>query len=181
MDFFNGLCGLLQHIAWTSDSGILRKTIHVTFDAGIGYFENGDTTYVTKTATGKEVVSVNPIVPTGYKFAGWYDDDGLKPSNAPYDKDTVFHAKYIKLFKVTYDAGNGHFEDGQNTVTVDVEEDAYPYYKEPMSPEGMMFIGWFDIDGNSYQKTTIKEDTTFYAKYGKTEYNGWASPSNTVK
>lgn len=49
-----------------------------------------------------------------------------------------------------------------------MEEDAYPYYKEPMSPEGMMFIGWFDIDGNSYQKTTIKEDTTFYAKYGKT-------------
>ena len=23
MDFFNGLCGLLQRIAWTSDSGIL--------------------------------------------------------------------------------------------------------------------------------------------------------------
>ncbi|MGN9282662.1 InlB B-repeat-containing protein [Holdemanella porci] len=144
------------------------KTINVTFDAGIGHFENGDTTYVTKTAAGKEVDSVNPIVQSGYKFAGWYDDDGHKPSNAPYDKDTVFHAKYIKLFKVTYDAGNGHFEDGQNTVTVDVEEDAYPYYKEPVSPEGMMFIGWFDVDGNSYQKTTIKEDTTFYAKYGKT-------------
>ena len=25
MDFFNGLCGLLQHIAWTSDSGILTE------------------------------------------------------------------------------------------------------------------------------------------------------------
>lgn len=144
------------------------KTINVTFDAGIGRFENGDTTYVTKTVAGKEVDSVNPIVPSGYKFAGWYDDDGHKPSNAPYDKDTVFHAKYIKLFKVTYDAGNGHFEDGQNTVTVDVEEDAYPYYKEPISPEGMMFIGWFDVDGNSYQKNSIKENTTFYAKYGKT-------------
>ena len=144
------------------------KTINVTFDAGIGHFENGDTTYVTKTAAGKEVDSVNPIVPTGYKFVGWYDDDGHKPSNAPYDKDTVFHAKYIKLFKVTFDAGKGHFEDGQNTVTVDVEEDTYPYYKEPVSPEGMMFIGWFDIDGNSYQNNSIKEDTTFYAKYGKT-------------
>ena len=144
------------------------KTINVTFDAGIGHFENGDTTYVTKTAAGKEVDSVNPIVPTGYKFVGWYGDDGHKPSNAPYDKDTVFHAKYIKLFKVTFDAGNGHFEEGQNTVTVDVEEDTYPYYKEPVSPEGMMFIGWFDIDGNSYWKNSIKEDTTFYAKYGKT-------------
>ena len=28
MDFFNGLCGLLQHIAWTSDSGILRKYLY---------------------------------------------------------------------------------------------------------------------------------------------------------
>ena len=25
MDFFNGLCGLLQRIAWTSDSGILSN------------------------------------------------------------------------------------------------------------------------------------------------------------
>ena len=25
MDFFNGLCGLLQRIAWTSDSGILTQ------------------------------------------------------------------------------------------------------------------------------------------------------------
>lgn len=69
---------------------------------------------------------------------------------------------------MTYDAGKGQFKDGQNTVTVDVEEDTYPYYKEPISPEGMMFIGWFDVDGNSYRKNSIKEDTTFYAKYGKT-------------
>ena len=27
MDFFNGLCGLLQRIAWTSDSGILIQAI----------------------------------------------------------------------------------------------------------------------------------------------------------
>ena len=27
MDFFNGLCGLLQHIAWTSDSGILNNVV----------------------------------------------------------------------------------------------------------------------------------------------------------
>ena len=30
MDFFNGLCGLLQRIAWTSDSGILNKSIKRT-------------------------------------------------------------------------------------------------------------------------------------------------------
>ena len=28
MDFFNGLCGLLQHIAWTSDSGILNDRVN---------------------------------------------------------------------------------------------------------------------------------------------------------
>lgn len=145
-----------------------KKICKVTFDAGKGQFKDGKKTYTTELTEGSYTHVDYPTAPDGYFGTGWYDDDGHKPSNASYDKDTVFHAKYIKLFKVTFDAGKGHFEDGQNTVTVDVEEDAYPYYKEPASPEGMMFIGWFDVDGNSYQKTTIKEDTTFYAKYGKT-------------
>lgn len=90
------------------------------------------------------------VAPEGYKFIGWFDKNDVEYKEHLFTENTTYYAKYIKLCKVTFDAGNGHFEDGQNTVTVDVEEDAYPYYKEPMSPEGMMFIGWFDIDGNSY-------------------------------
>ena len=145
-----------------------EKLYDVTFDAGKGHFEDGTQTYTIQPKYGYPQMYKDVVVPEGYKFIGWFDKNHVEYKEHLFTENTTYYAKYIKLCKVTFDAGNGHFEDGQNTVTVDVEEDAYPYYKEPMSPEGMMFIGWFDIDGNSYQKTTIKEDTTFYAKYGKT-------------
>lgn len=37
MDFFNGLCGLLQHIAWTSDSGILKSDLQIIEQTGNTY------------------------------------------------------------------------------------------------------------------------------------------------
>ena len=145
-----------------------EKLYDVTFDAGKGHFEDGMQTYTIQPKYGYPQIYKDVIAPEGYKFVGWFDKNDVEYKEHLFTENTTYYAKYIKLFKVTYDAGNGHFEDGQNTVFVDVEEDMYPYYKEPVSPEGMMFIGWFDVDGNSYQKTTIKEDTTFYAKYGKT-------------
>ena len=145
-----------------------EKLYDVTFDAGKGHFEDGTQTYTIQPKYGYPQMYKDVVAPEGYKFIGWFDKNDVEYEEHLFTENTTYYAKYIKLFKVTYDAGNGHFEDGQNTVTVDVEEDAYPYYKEPMSPEGMMFIGWFDVDGNSYRKNSIKEDTTFYAKYGKT-------------
>lgn len=145
-----------------------EKLYDVTFDAGKGHFEDGTQSYTIQPKYGYPQMYKDVVAPEGYKFVGWFDKNDVEYKEHLFTENTTYYAKYIKLFKVTYDAGNGHFEDGQNTVTVDVEEDAYPYYKEPMSPEGMMFISWFDVDGNSYQKTTIKEDTTFYAKYGNT-------------
>ena len=145
-----------------------EKLYDVTFDAGKGHFEDGTQTYTIQPKYGYPQIYKDVVAPEGYKFIGWFDKNDVEYKEHLFTENTTYYAKYIKLCKVTFDAGKGHFEDGQNTVTVDVEEDAYPYYKEPVSSEGMMFIGWFDVDGNSYQKTTIKEDTTFYAKYGKT-------------
>ena len=145
-----------------------EKLYDVTFDAGKGHFEDGTQTYTIQPKYGYPQMYKDVVVPEGYKFIGWFDKNDVEYKEHLFTENTTYYAKYIKLCKVTFDAGNGHFEDGQNTVTVNVDEDTYPSYKEPVSPEGMMFIGWFDIDGNSYQKTTIKEDTTFYAKYGKT-------------
>ena len=145
-----------------------EKLYDVTFDAGKGHFEDGTQTYTIQPKYGYPQMYKDVVAPEGYKFIGWFDKNDVEYEEHLFTENTTYYAKYIKLCKVTFDAGKGHFEDGQNTVTVNVEEDKYPYYKEPISPEGMMFIGWFDIDGNSYQKTTIKEDTTFYAKYGKT-------------
>lgn len=145
-----------------------EKLYDVTFDAGKGHFEDGTQTYTIQPKYGYPQMYKDVVAPEGYKFIGWFDKNDVEYEEHLFTENTTYYAKYIKLFKVTFDAGKGHFEDGQNTVTVNVDEDTYPSYKEPVSPEGMMFIGWFDVDGNSYQKTTIKEDTTFYAKYGKT-------------
>ena len=145
-----------------------EKLYDVTFDAGKGHFEDGTQTYTIQPKYGYPQIYKDVVAPEGYKFIGWFDKNDVEYEEHLFTENTTYYAKYIKLFKVTFDAGKGHFEDGQNTVTVNVDEDTYPSYKESVSPEGMMFIGWFDVDGNSYQKTTIKEDTTFYAKYGKT-------------
>ena len=144
------------------------NSVNVTLDANDGQFEDGTTTYIYKCDIGGEYISPAVIAPKGYSFVGWYDDNDVEMHDHELTSDTTFYAKYKKICKVTFDAGKGHFEDGQNIVTENLEEDVYPYYKEPISPEGMMFIGWFDVDGNSYQNTSIKEDTIFYAKYGKT-------------
>ena len=145
-----------------------EKLYDVTFDAGKGHFEDGTQSYTIQPKYGYPQMYKDVVAPEGYKFVGWFDKNDVEYKEHLFTENTTYYAKYIKLCKVTFDAGNGHFEDGKNTVTVTLEKDVYPYYKEPISPDGMMFIGWFDIDGNSYQKTTIKEDTTFYAKYGKT-------------
>ena len=145
-----------------------EKLYDVTFDAGKGHFEDGTQSYTIQPKYGYPQMYKDVVAPEGYKFVGWFDKNDVEYKEHLFTENTTYYAKYIKLFKVTYDAGKGQFKDGQNTVTVDVEEDTYPYYKEPISPEGMMFIGWFDVDGNSYRKNSIKEDTTFYAKYGKT-------------
>ena len=145
-----------------------EKLYDVTFDAGKGHFEDGTQTYTIQPKYGYPQIYKDVVAPEGYKFIGWFDKNDVEYEEHLFTENTTYYAKYKKLCKVTFDAGNGHFEDGKNTITVNVDEDTYPSYKEPVSPEGMMFIGWFDIDGNSYQKTTIKEDTTFYAKYGKT-------------
>ena len=145
-----------------------EKLYDVTFDAGKGHFEDGTQSYTIQPKYGYPQMYKDVVAPEGYKFVGWFDKNDVEYKEHLFTENTTYYAKYIKLCKVTFDAGNGHFEDGKNTITVNVDEDTYPSYKEPVSPEGMMFIGWFDIDGNSYQKTTIKEDTTFYAKYGKT-------------
>ena len=144
------------------------NSVNVTLDANNGQFEDGTTTYTYKCDIDGEYISPAVVAPKGYSFVGWYDENDVEMHDHELKSDTTFYAKYKKICNVTFDAGKGHFEDGQNIVTVNLEDDVNHYYKEPISPEGMMFIGWFDVDGNSYQNTSVKEDTIFYAKYKKT-------------
>ena len=138
-----------------------EKLYDVTFDAGKGHFEDGTQTYTIQPKYGYPQIYKDVVAPEGYKFIGWFDKNDVEYEEHLFTENTTYYAKYIKLFKVTFDAGKGHFEDGQNTVTVNVDEDTYPSYKEPVSPEGMMFIGWFDVDGNLIKKLLLKRIQLF--------------------
>ena len=160
----------LQDLNVTEDITVYARygtKINVTFDAQEGHFDNGDKTYIKETEEGKAPVEPTPIAPKGYMFGGWYDENGNSVWEAPYNQDTTFYARYLKLYKVTFDAGVGHFENGQKTASAEFAENANPYYQEPIGPEGKMFTGWYDANGNSINGYTLTEDTTFYARYGK--------------
>ena len=104
------------------------NSVNVTLDTGDGQFEDGTTTYTYKCDIGGEYISpavVAPkygypqmykdvVAPEGYKFIGWFDKNDVEYKEHLFTENTTYYAKYIKLCKVTFDAGNGHFEDGQN-------------------------------------------------------------------
>ena len=110
-----------------------EKVYDVTFDAGKGHFEDGTQTYTIQPKYGYPQIYKDVVAPEGYKFIGWFDKNDVEYKEHLFTENTTYYAKYIKLCKVTFDAGNGHFEDGKNTITVNVDEDTYPSYKEPVS------------------------------------------------
>ena len=144
------------------------KFVNITLNAGDGQFEDGTTTYTYPFKGNGSYQSPNVIAPKGYVFGGWYDENGNSVWEAPYNQDTTFYARYLKLYKVTFDADVGHFENGQKTASAEFAENANPYCQEPIGPEGKMFTGWYDANGNSINGYTLTEDTTFYARYSKT-------------
>lgn len=143
------------------------KFVNITLNAGDGQFEDGTTTYTYPFKGNGSYQSPNVIAPKGYVFGGWYDENGNSVWEASYNQDTTFYARYLKLYKVTFDADVGHFENGQKTASAEFAENANPYYQEPIGPEGKMFTGWYDANGNSINGYALTEDTTFYARYSK--------------
>ena len=144
-----------------------EKVFNVTFEAGLGHFDDGSTSYV---EVKRESMSLNQPhlnTPEGYSFDGWFDADGNSPWEVTIDKDTTFYARYTKLVTVTFDAGEGTFDNGQKTITAEFLENSNPSYQEPIGPEGKVFVGWYDANGNSINGYTLTEDTTFYARYSK--------------
>ena len=108
-----------------------------------------------------------PTPPKGFQFLGWYDKDGVNMNQDRIEKDTIFYAKYAKVFNVTFDAKEGHFEDGSTTLTKEILESSHLYSETPIAPEGMMFVGWYDMNGKSLYECNIDQEMTFYAKYAK--------------
>ena len=105
---------------------------------------------------------------TGYEFAGWYKNSNF--TGDPYAFDTkVFsdfdlYAKWIPVYKVSFDTGEGTAIDAQ-----DVCEDGV--VTEPAVPpewDGHSFAGWYKDEDRTtpYDFTEpVKNSFTIYAKW----------------
>ena len=161
----------LDGIELTKDITVYAKYGHnvkLTFDAKEGSFEDGTNKAEKEVAEGTYASYSNPTPPEGFRFLGWFDKDGVPIHQNRVEKDTIFYAKYAKVYNVIFDAKEGHFEDGSTTFTTETTENGYyPYCPTPVGPEGMMFVGWYDVNGKSMYECTIDQKMTFYAKYAK--------------
>lgn len=161
----------LDDIVLTKDMTVYAKYGHnvkLTFDAKEGSFEDGTNKAEKEIAEGTYASYSNPTPPEGFRFLGWFDKDGVPIYQNRVEKDTIFYAKYAKVYNVIFDAKEGHFEDGSTTFTTETTENGYyPYCPTPVGPDGMMFVGWYDVNGKSMYECTIDQKMTFYAKYAK--------------
>ena len=161
----------LDDIVLTKDMTVYAKYGHnvkLTFDAKEGSFEDGTNKAEKEIAEGTYASYSNPTPPEGFRFLGWFDKDGVPIYQNRVEKDTIFYAKYAKVYNVIFDAKEGHFEDGSTTFTTETTENGYyPYCPTPVGPDGMMFVGWYDANGKSMYECTIDQKMTFYAKYAK--------------
>ena len=131
----------------------------------------------------------------GYEFGGWIGDDGVlytedqrtgrMPEITIGDKDYTFTAKWLKRVEITYDAGEGSFDDwnvnDNETEHVHyrgaVEGDKYEIDGWRPERDGYDFDGWLDSEGELYNEdeetrrwpviTIGDEDLAFTAKWTK--------------
>ena len=158
----------LDGIELTKDITVYAKYGHnvkLTFDAKEGSFEDGTNKAEKEVAEGTYASYSNPTPPEGFRFLGWFDKDGVPIYQNRVEKDTIFYAKYAKVYNVIFDAKEGHFEDGEKKVTIKSYEGHYFYPGNIIAPEGKVFDGWYDESGNKIDDSEYKGNTTYYAHY----------------
>lgn len=164
--FFNVDISMDGYYVSTSFTFKGTNLVNITLNAGEGHFEDGTTTFTYKGENGNSYISPVLIAPDGYGFKGWYDENGVEIYNHKLTSDTTFYAKYVKLVKVTFDAGKGHFANNETIETRDFLEYEHAYYNAPVAPDGLVFCGWYDADGKNLDGIELTKDITVYAKYG---------------
>lgn len=142
-------------------------------------------------APGKSVSST-ASVGKGYKFLGWYDEDGkavasdmLKNDGTTLQYTTTDNATYYARFAKTYTVNfkaqtkqtDGTFAEGRNGGTVSISSaegiEGDNVNSTANANTGYKFLGWYDKDGNklSAEKTyTVQTGTqtdgkTYYARF----------------
>ena len=146
------------------------KSVNITLNAGDGQFEDGTTTYTYPFKGNGSYQSPNVIAPKGYKFVGWYDENGVGMYDHVLSSDTTFYARYKKLFTILVEANNGTGD----TFTYAVGEDEYCFAEtlsqNLVSSDGKILTGFKDKKtGSSYGLDYYRfdEDTTLVAQWAE--------------
>lgn len=126
----------------------------VTLDAKGGTFD-GKTTDSKKVSYGSRIFLPQPER-RGYNFLGWFDAEGNQycSNDTPITKHVALTAHWERrVHRVTFDPAGGTLPNGvSSVVTVNHEETVgmpTPKYV------GKKFEGWYDADGNRYDKDTM--------------------------
>ena len=164
-------------------------------DGGENHEDNPDTYTVEDTVT-----LYNPYGRHGYSFHGWFtgpNGTGDKVENIPEGSigDIELYAYWVvsDVYNVTFDPGEGAFDDGEDnlqqdgTVEAEVKDGDTAGSVKPGDPSrpGFKFVGWntrHDGSGDGFDgDAPVDRDMTFYAVWeGIVTVNGsYAGAGNT--
>ena len=115
---------------------------------------------------------------SGYELSGWTTTKNGTPiltGKYTVSKDITLYAKWVKTYKVTFNAGEGYFGSDTsaktNVIEVITGEDIGNYleYSSNTPHNGSkVFLGWYKepaLKTPAKKSDTITKDTTYYAKY----------------
>lgn len=146
------------------------KFVNITLNAGDGQFEDGTTTYTYPFKGNGSYQSPNVIAPKGYKFVGWYDENGVWMYDHALSSDTIFYARYKKLLTILVDANNGTGDTFTYTVGEDEYCSAETLSQNLVSLDGKILTGFKDKKTGSFYELDyyrFDEDTTLVAQWAE--------------
>lgn len=145
------------------------KYVNITLNAGDGQFEDGTTTYTYPFKGNGSYQSPNVIAPKGYKFVGWYDENGVWMYDHALSSDTTFYARYKKLLTILVEANNGTGDTFTYTVGEDEYCSAETLSQSLVSSDGKVLTGFKDKKTGSFYRLgygyRFDEDTTLVAQW----------------
>lgn len=137
-------------------------------DAGSTQFEQkGSRNYISGNATqpsdvmNEQFPETKTVDGVTYTFSGWYLDQSFtQPATFPYtvNSSTIFYAKYVGGFQVTYNLAGGSWGNSDATTYI-AQEDSTQTVKSAPTREGYKFTGW-TIEGLP-DTTALKSGETF--------------------
>lgn len=130
----------------------------IFYELNGGAFRSED--YVKEYVHGKETVLPDNVSKKGFRFAGWYDEDGRKVEKIGSEEigEKVFYAKYGDgIYNIQYHTDGGTL-NGDYAKTYKWNVGAVLPTKENISKDGYSFLGWWDGKSVVSKITTTDSD-----------------------